>query len=78
LLNAFQSGNLNILKYLIQQEAYINEKDYKKTQFLIACENRNKNIINYCIKLGAKIDKKVKTLLHMACRSGNTNLVIFC
>jgi len=75
LFDACEKGNEYVLKYLVEHEADIDEKDkYGSTPLHYVCESGNENIFKYLVEHGANIYKENnfgETPLHFACFGGN-------
>lgn len=76
---AVQSGNLEIVNYLIDQKAFINSKDNEgNTPLHIAVLNENSELTRCLIEKKSKINSQNKngnTPLHLAALKGNFKLV---
>ena len=59
LFSACLSGNENLVKYLIEQGADINEEGHRfETPLFNACKSGNENLVKYLIECGADISIK--------------------
>ena len=76
---ACESGNGNIVKYLVEHGADINkENQFMETPLFAACKSGNKSLVKYLVEQGADVneeDEDGRTPLFEACGSGNLNLV---
>jgi len=89
LVNACGKGQYELVRYLIENGADINEAyeedtgsmdgENDKTPLYKACERpKNEKIVKYLIKHGANVNKNTKykeTPLHAACQCGDKNIV---
>ncbi|ORX83690.1 hypothetical protein BCR32DRAFT_192423, partial [Anaeromyces robustus] len=57
---ACQSGNITIIKYLIEHGANVNKETNDFTPLIAACQNGNNTIIKYLIEHGANVNKKIE------------------
>ena len=78
LFAAVQKGNENIVKYLVEHGADVNEEIYGNTPLFAAVKKSNENIVKYLVEHDADVNHKNacgETSLFAAARRGNENII---
>ncbi|XP_071095477.1 putative ankyrin repeat protein RF_0381 [Haliotis cracherodii] len=76
---AIRGGNTEIVEYVLQQNSVdINRKHCGLTPVMLAAVNGKLDVFNFLVQKGADLSIKhadYETILHMACKGGNTEIV---